>query len=103
MSATYTYDALGRRIGIDDSGTQTWTVYNGKTADDNPYADFTSSGNLQMRYLDGLAVDELFARTNSSGTTAWYLRDQIGSVTEIVSTSRRQSSTKSSTIRSATW
>ena len=44
MSATYTYDALGHRIGIDDSGTQTWTVYNGKTADDNPYADFNSSG-----------------------------------------------------------
>ena len=59
MAATYTYDALVRRIGIDDSGTQTWTVYNGKSADANPYADFTSSGALKMRYLDGLAVDEL--------------------------------------------
>ena len=54
-------------IGIDDSGTQTWTVYNGKSADANPYADFTSSGTLKMRYLDGLAVDELFARTDASG------------------------------------
>ncbi len=79
MAATYTYDALGRRIGVDDSGTQMWTVYNGKTADDNPYADFTSTGTLQTRYLDGLAVDELFARTSSSGATAWYLRDQVGS------------------------
>jgi YD repeat-containing protein len=26
MAATYVYDALGRRIGIDDNGTQTWTV-----------------------------------------------------------------------------
>ena len=52
MAATYTYDALGRRIGIDDSGTQTWTVFNGKSADANPYADFNSSGNLKMRYLD---------------------------------------------------
>jgi RHS repeat-associated protein len=47
--------------------------------DDNPYADFTSSGSLNMRYVDGLVVDELFARTDSSGNTAWYLRDNIGS------------------------
>ena len=69
MVATYTYDALGRRIGIDDSGTQTWTVFNGKSADANPYADFNSSGTLKMRYLDGLAVDEILARTDSSGNT----------------------------------
>ncbi len=42
--ATYTYNALGQRIGIDDSGTQTWTVYNGKSPDANPYADFNGSG-----------------------------------------------------------
>ena len=101
MAATYTYDALGRRIGIDDSGTQTWTVYNGKSADANPYADFNSSGDLQMRYLDGLAVDELFARTDSSGDTAWYLTDQVGSVVAIASTTRA-SSTRSPTTRSAT-
>ena len=86
MVATYTYDALGRRIGIDDSGTQTWTVYNGKSADANPYADFNSSGDLQMRYLDGLAVDEILARTDSSGNTSWYLTDQVGSVIAIAST-----------------
>ena len=86
MAATYTYDALGRRIGIDDSGTQTWTVYNGKTADDNPYADFTGAGVLKMRYLDGPAVDEIFARTDSSGNTAWYLRDQVGSVDAVTTT-----------------
>ena len=44
MVATYTYDALGRRIGIEDSGTQTWTVFNGTGADANPYADFNGSG-----------------------------------------------------------
>ena len=87
MAATYTYDALGRRIGIDDSGTQTWTVFNGKSADANPYADFTSSGTLKMRYLDGLAVDELLARTDASGDTSWYLKDQVGSVVAIASTS----------------
>ena len=44
--ATYTYDALDRRIGIKDSGTQTWTVYDGTSADANPYADFNGSGSL---------------------------------------------------------
>ncbi len=87
MVATYTYNVFNQRIGIDDSGTQTWTVYNGKSADANPYADFNGSGNLTMRYLDGLAVDELFARTSASGGLAWYLTDQLGSVTDVVNSS----------------
>jgi RHS repeat-associated protein len=87
MVATYTYNALGQRIGIKDSGTQTWTVYNGKSADANPYADFNSSGSLQTRYLDGLAVDQILGQTSSSGSTEWYLTDQLGSVVAIASTS----------------
>jgi RHS repeat-associated protein len=88
MVATYTYNVLNQRIGIDDSGTQTWTVFNGKSATANPYADFNGSGGgLKMRYLDGLAVDELFARTDSSGNLAWYLTDQLGSVTDVVNSS----------------
>ena len=27
--ATYTYDALDNRIGMDENGTQTWTLYDG--------------------------------------------------------------------------
>jgi RHS repeat-associated protein len=84
--ATYTYDALGRRIGIEDSDTQTWTVYNGTSADANPYADFNSSGGLQTRYLDGLAVDQVLAGTNTSGNTSWYFTNQVGSVIAIAST-----------------
>ena len=92
IEATYTYDALDRRIGIDDSGTQTWTVYDGKGADAQPYADFNSSGNLTMRYLSGpgvvlgAVVDQLLARTTSGETTNWYLDDNLGSVRDIVST-----------------
>jgi RHS repeat-associated protein len=85
--ATYTYDALGRRIGIKDNGTQTWTVYNGAGADANPYADFNGSGSVTMRYLFGLAVDEILARTDASGKTAWYLTDRLGSVRDLVDTS----------------
>jgi RHS repeat-associated protein len=84
--ATYTYDALGQRIGIKDNGTQTWTVYNGNSADANPYADFNSSGGLQTRYLDGPAVDQVLAGTNTSGNTSWYFTNQIGSVIAIAST-----------------
>jgi RHS repeat-associated protein len=87
MVATYTYNALGQRIGIKDNGTQTWTVYNGNSADANPYADFSSSGSVQTRYLDGLAVDQIFGQTSSSGSTEWYLTDQLGSVVAIASTS----------------
>ncbi len=57
MVATYTYDALDRRIGIDDNGSQTWTVYDGI----NPYADFNGSGTLLTRYVSGPAIDEIFA------------------------------------------
>jgi RHS repeat-associated protein len=87
MVATYTHNALGQRIGIKDNDTQTWTVYNGNSADANPYADFSSSGSLQTRYLDGLAVDQIYGQTSSSGNTEWYLTDQLGSVVAIASTS----------------
>jgi hypothetical protein len=85
------YDALDRRIGVDDSGTQTWTVYDGAGADADPYADFNSSGSLTERYLHGpgvvlgAVVDELLARTSSGGTTAWYLPDNLGSMRDVVS------------------
>ena len=29
VQASYTYDALGRRIGMDENGVQTWTLYDG--------------------------------------------------------------------------
>ena len=43
--ATITYDALGRRIGMDENGTQTWTLYDGS----QPVIDFTGSGSLGGR------------------------------------------------------
>jgi RHS repeat-associated protein len=98
--ATYTYNALNQRIGNKDGGTQTWTVYDGTSADANPYADFSgassgggSGGAMTERYLsgpgvvDGAVVDQILARTSAGGTTAWYLTDKLGSVRDIVSTS----------------
>ena len=90
--ATYTYNALDQRIGIQDSGgSTTWTVYNGTSADALPYADFNGSGTLLTRYVsgpgmvNGAVVDELLARTSSGGTTAWYLTDKLDSVRDVVS------------------
>ena len=91
--ATYTYNALDQRIGIQDSGgSTTWTVYNGTSADALPYADFNGSGGaLLTRYVsgpgmvNGAVVDELLARTSSGGTTAWYLTDKLDSVRDVVS------------------
>jgi RHS repeat-associated protein len=92
LIATYVYNALDQRIGAQDSGTQTWTVYDGQSPDANPYADFNGSRNLTMRYLfgpgvvNGAVTSVILARTTSGGTTAWYLTDKLGSVRDIVST-----------------
>lgn len=91
MQATYTYDALNRRIGTDvdadgagvGSPVQTWMVYDGQ----NIYADFNGAGMLQTRYLYGPSIDQILARTSSSGTTAWYLTDHLGSVRDITNIS----------------
>ena len=93
LIATYTYNALDQRIGIQDSGgSTTWTIYNGTSADALPYADFNGSGGaLLTRYVsgpgmvNGAIVDELLARTSSGGTTAWYLTDKLDSVRDVVS------------------
>ena len=93
MIATYTYNALDQRIGIQEAGSRTWTVYNGTSPDALPYADFNGSGTLLTRYVsgpgmvNGAVVDELLARTSSGGTTAWYLTDKLDSVRDIVSSS----------------
>jgi RHS repeat-associated protein len=89
--ATYVYNPLDQRIGIQESGSTNWTVYNGTSADASPYADFNGSGTLLTRYVygpgmvDEAVVDELLARTSSGGTIAWYLPDKLGSVRDIVS------------------
>ena len=82
LVGSYTYDPLDRRIGFNDNGAQTWVVWDGQ----NPYADFNGSGALQKRYLYGPAVDQILARTNSGGATAWYLTDRLGTVRDIVNT-----------------
>ena len=80
-SVTYTYDALGNRIGMDENGTQTWTLYDG----DTPIMDFNGSGSLTMRYLWG--PTGIVARQTSGGTVSWYLADQLGTVRDLINNS----------------
>jgi RHS repeat-associated protein len=85
--ATYTYDALDRRIGVAEGGTTTWTLYDGTSND--PILDFNGSGTQVARYLNGptpAGVDAVLARETSSGV-AWYLEDRLGSVGDIVDNS----------------
>ena len=83
---TYTYDALDNRIGMDENGTQTWTLYDGST----PVMDFSGSGSLEMRYLNGPTgqiVDAVLARESAGGTIAWYLPDRLGTIRDLINNS----------------
>jgi RHS repeat-associated protein len=83
---TYTYDALDNRIGMDENGTQTWTLYDGS----DPIMDFNGSGSLEMRYLNGPTgdlVDTVLARESAGGTIAWYLPDRLGTNRDLVNNS----------------
>jgi RHS repeat-associated protein len=84
--ATYTYDALDNRIGMDENGTQTWTLYDGS----DPVMDFNGSGSLEMRYLNGPTgdiVDAVLARESAGGTIAWYLPDRLGTIRDLINNS----------------
>jgi RHS repeat-associated protein len=80
-SVTYTYDALDNRIGLDENGTQTWTLYDRG----NPIMDFNSTGSLTMRYLWG--PTGIVARQTSGGTVSWYLADHLGTIRDIINNS----------------
>ena len=54
-----------------------------------PVMDFTSSGSLATRYLNGPAGDlvDTFWRELSNGTVAWYLSDHLGTVSDVINSS----------------
>ncbi|WZP01264.1 discoidin domain-containing protein (plasmid) [Isosphaeraceae bacterium EP7] len=80
-TATYTYDAMDRRIVATSGGTTTATLYDGSAA----ILDFVNgSGTPAARYLQADAVDEILAR-EVAGTVGWYLQDRLGTVRDIAS------------------
>jgi RHS repeat-associated protein len=50
----------------------------------NVYADFSSTGSLETRYLTGPALDQVFGQVAANGTTTWNLTDSQGSVRQVV-------------------
>jgi YD repeat-containing protein len=81
----FTYDVNNSRIAISLNGTtQLYTVYDGA----NPYMDFNGSGTLTERYLTNPNVlSQLYGQVSASGTTQWFLTDNINSIRQVVSTS----------------
>ncbi len=81
----FTYDVNNNRIGMLVNGTQTWTVFDGK----NPYMDFSNGSNTPtQRYLvNPQSLNQFYGQVSGSGTTQWFLTDNIGSIRQVVSTS----------------
>ncbi len=77
----FTYDARNRRIIVQTSAGITHTLY----YEDNPWADYSSNGNVQVRYLTGRSADDMIARSKAGSSTQWYLTDRQGSVRDILS------------------
>jgi RHS repeat-associated protein len=72
-SASFAYDAVGRRRSKAVSGTTTQFLYDGLT----PVQEL-ASGTPTANLLTGLGIDEYFTRTNGSGALN-YLNDALGS------------------------
>ena len=80
---TFTYDMFGHRISESVNGTPAlYTVYDGS----NAYMDFNGSGQLLQRYLTNpRGLNQFYGQVSASGTTQWFLTDNIGSIRLVVS------------------
>ncbi len=81
----FTYDVNDNRIGVSLNGVQQlYTVYDGT----NPYMDFNGSGALTERYLTNpLGLNQFYGQVSASGTTQWFLTDNINSIRQVISSS----------------
>lgn len=86
MSASFSYDALGRRISKTVNGVTTTFHYDG--------LDITreNSGAGEASYLRTLAIDEALSRTDGTGTLS-YLADIVGSTIALTRSTGVTSST----------
>jgi RHS repeat-associated protein len=81
-TASFVYDALGRRISKTIGGTTTQFLYDRL----NPVQELNSSNGVTANLLTGLNIDEYFTRT-ASGATSTLLTDALGSTIGLVSAS----------------
>ncbi len=73
VTASFGYDALGRRVSKTIAGTTTQFLYDGL----NPVQEI-QSGSPSANLLTGLNIDEYFQRTDSAGSRD-FLTDTLGS------------------------
>jgi RHS repeat-associated protein len=85
----YLYDVFGNLLEEDVivPGSGTTVSRHAYDSSGQLLADLNGSGNLVTRYLNGDAVDQVLARESASGSVAWYLTDDEGSVRDLVNNS----------------
>jgi RHS repeat-associated protein len=76
----YAYDPFGRRTSKTKNGTETSYLYQGE----NPLTETTGGSTTEL--LNGVGLDERYARTTTSGTSS-YLTDQLGSTIALAGSS----------------
>jgi RHS repeat-associated protein len=74
-SSSFTYDALGRRLGKTNSGATTKYLYDGVNIVQEQNASNAATASL----LTGLGIDQTFSRQVVGGTTSSLLTDAVGS------------------------
>jgi RHS repeat-associated protein len=79
IGASFGYDAFNRRYSKTIGGTQSGTLYDGWRE-----VHTTTGATINSTYLNGLGLDERYARTQS-GTTLTFLPDAVGSTVNLVS------------------
>ncbi len=74
VTASFVYDALGRRMSKTVGAASTQFLYDGL----NPVQELYPSGSVIANLLTGLRIDEFFQRTDSNGARS-FLTDNLGS------------------------
>ncbi len=79
-TASFVYDAFGRRMSKTINGTTTQFLYDGL----NPVQELNGTGGVVANLLSGLRIDEYFTRTDSSNNVSTLLADALGSTVGLV-------------------
>jgi RHS repeat-associated protein len=78
LTASFTYDAIGRRIEKTINGKATQYFYDGYDI-----VQELTGGAVSANYIRSLNIDEPLARVKSDGTVRYYHHDGIGSVVDL--------------------
>ncbi len=81
MTASFQYDAVGRRLGKTVNGTTTAVLHNGLDAAQE------TTGTTVRNILTGAGLDEYLSHASSSGETRFALADALGSTIALVDAS----------------